>query len=62
MVDTFNKFVVALNREDVVLLSPPKAGEPISKDDAIVLACWLLVLAGDFDFEKAKEVMKECLH
>lgn len=61
-IDAFNKFAVALSREDVVILNPPKPSEQISKDEAIGLAVWLLILAGDIEFENAKLMMEECLN
>ena len=53
--ETFNKFMVGLSGAGIVLLNPPRG--PISNDEAIVLASWLLALAGDFDCAKAKQII-----
>lgn len=48
-IDTTNKFMVGRKGEDVVLLNPPRG--PISQDDAIMLAAWLVALSTDSSIE-----------
>ena len=46
-IDTFNKFMVAVRGEQVLLLRPPLA--PMTKVDALNLAAWLVAVADDED-------------
>ena len=41
--DMFNKFFVAVRGDAIDIMNPPSG--PISKDDALLLAAWLVVLA-----------------
>lgn len=41
--DTANKFLVGSNGDKLVIQNTPRG--PISKDDALVLAAWLVALA-----------------
>lgn len=43
--ETFNKFGVALGSDGLVILLPPPRGGPLSNDDALNLAAWLVALA-----------------
>jgi hypothetical protein len=52
-IDTFNKFLVGLRGETIVIVSPPLA--PLSVDDALLLAAYLVVMA-DPDGEKFEAV------
>lgn len=46
-IDTFNEFMVAAGGapQEFSLLSPPAAGQRLSRDQALTLAAWLVVLA-----------------
>jgi hypothetical protein len=54
--DTVNKHMVAIRPDGVYILNPPCG--PISKDDAITLAAWLVALAGDHEGEELEEALK----
>jgi cytochrome c551/c552 len=41
--DTFNKFMVGAKGENVVVMMPPRG--TISKEDARLLAAWLIAIA-----------------
>lgn len=43
MMDTTNKYMVSALGDRLLILNPPK--NTISKDDALLLAAWLVVLA-----------------
>lgn len=43
--DVFNKHGVSLKGDQIALLIPPAAFVPMSKDEALTLAAWLVVLA-----------------
>lgn len=45
MMDTANKFLVGVRGDKIAMLDPPR-GE-MSKDDALLLAAWLVTLADD---------------
>lgn len=57
--DTFNKFAVGSNGSKVVVTNPPRG--PISNEDAINLATWLLIVVGDVDCKKAKQIIEGAL-
>ena len=42
---TFNKFLVGIRREEIVIQRQP--AQPMTKDDALRLALWLVMLADD---------------
>jgi hypothetical protein len=44
-VDTLNKYAVGVRGDVLVLLNPPGRGEWIPKDDALVLAAYLVAMA-----------------
>lgn len=50
-----NKFGVGAQAGGVRILMPPKG--PISKEDAIELAAWLVITSGDYDGERFKKVL-----
>lgn len=43
--DTFNQFLVGVRADKIHIMSPPK--REITKDEALMLAAWLVVLADD---------------
>lgn len=45
--DTFNKFFVGVTGGKVTIVNPPRGD--ISPDDALMLAAWLVVMAGKED-------------
>jgi hypothetical protein len=48
--ETFNKYMVARGGKahgQVLILKPPPACVPISKEDAILFAGWLLMVSAD---------------
>jgi hypothetical protein len=45
MSDTANKYTVARNRDVIFVMTPPRAGEAITRDEAIAFAAWLLAMA-----------------
>jgi hypothetical protein len=49
------KFMVGLQAGKVVIMRPPV--QPLSKDEALELAAWLCLLAGDVDCERVKALM-----
>lgn len=53
--DTFNKFMVGVCAGKVTLLNPPRSD--MNPDEAIMLAAWLVTMAGDFGGEKIKAAM-----
>jgi hypothetical protein len=56
--DTFNKYVVGVNGDKIVILAPPRG--PISKEDALMFAAWIVTLA-DYsgeEFAKALEAVQ----
>ena len=57
--DTFNKFFVSVQSEDIVILRPP-ADDAIrlSKPDALILAAWLVALADDGEFNGLLEAVR----
>jgi hypothetical protein len=46
-IDTTNKFLVSDYRDQVVLLNPPVPRQMLSIDDALLLAAWLVAIAGE---------------
>lgn len=44
-IDTLNKFMVGVQGENINILMPPRG--PISKQDALLLAAWIVTLAAD---------------
>lgn len=46
-IDTANTFVVSVGvgRADVVLFAPPRPGERLTTDQALVLAAWIVAMA-----------------
>ncbi|MGA2165150.1 MAG: hypothetical protein ABSH36_11865 [Solirubrobacteraceae bacterium] len=57
MSDRLNKFFVGSQGDGLRILNPPRG--IISHDDAIELAAWLVLLAGDFDGEKFMAVLED---
>lgn len=51
-IDAFNKFLVGMQGQSLVILNPPRG--VISKQDALVLAAWLVSMADPLgeQFEK----------
>lgn len=51
--DTFNKHMVGLQCGNIVILMPPR--EPMSKQDALMFAAWIVAMADDDEtgFQKA---------
>ncbi len=45
-IETLNKYGVASSCSWIVLLLPPKRGEPLTEDDALLLAAWLVAVTG----------------
>lgn len=47
-INTVNKFLVAANGQDsVMMLKPPAACQPLSKDEALIHAAWIVALVND---------------
>ena len=55
MIDTFNKFIVARRGDHIVILNQP-LNHNYDVEEALLLAAWLVVIAGDN--EKWKEILK----
>lgn len=45
--DTSNKYSVARNRERIFVMCPPRPGAPLTPDEALALAAWLIAMATD---------------
>lgn len=45
MIETINRFLVAGQGQQVLVMRPPLG--PITKDDALILAAWLVAIAED---------------
>lgn len=56
--NTFNKFAVGCYQDQIVIAVPPKRAEPLSKDDALNLAAWLVVMA-DLTSEDLRAAVEE---
>ena len=56
MVETFNRFMVSSQDGNVLMLHPPKMGEPFSPQDALLLAAWLVAIL--FQEDKFSEVLQ----
>lgn len=56
--DTFNKHMVGVQGDNIVIVSPPRA--PMSKTDALLFAAWIVALADDDEtgFQKALEAIR----
>jgi len=48
-IDTFNKFMVAMKDDKIVMIRPPL--QPITKEEALLLAAWIVALAEDNEDE-----------
>jgi hypothetical protein len=48
-IDTFNKFLVSRGPDPggIVIQNPPRPGEPLSIDDALNLAAWIVAISGE---------------
>ena len=57
-IETFNAHMVAVNGQGIVILNPPRY--PMSQDDALLLAAWLVSLAdpGDDKFHAILEAVQ----
>lgn len=55
-IDTTNKFIVAWTEHGIALLNPPRS--PISADDALLLAAWLVAIAEGVGPHRFDEVLK----
>jgi len=58
-IDTTNKFCVASNGRNLVLLNPPL--RPFTPEEALVFAAYLVLMAGpfaSFSFEEAKKAVE----
>ena len=44
-IDTFNEFMVGTNRDNLIIMLPPKPGQLLTKERALGLAAWLVALA-----------------
>lgn len=53
-IETFNKYMVAVNGQGIVIMNPPRY--PMSSADAILLAAWLISLADPGD-DKFKAIL-----
>jgi hypothetical protein len=51
MIDTFNKYMVGMRAGGIVIMLPPPG--PISNEEALVLAAWLVSLADFSEGHKA---------
>lgn len=56
-VDTTNRFMVGGVGDEILILAPPMAGLPISRELALNLAAWLVALA-DFEDDRFPEVLE----
>ena len=58
--DTMNKFLVSRQGEFVLMLNPPKMGEPFSKQDALLFAAWLVAISApdNDEFENILRAVK----
>lgn len=58
-IDTSNRFVVSVNGSGILVMNPPQA--PITPEDALVFAAWLVALAehqASFDFDDARKAVE----
>lgn len=57
-IETRNKFMVSLQGDRVLVMNPPRG--PISHDDALLLAAYLVALAfqGEHTFEEVREAVE----
>ncbi len=46
-IDTTNKHLVGVQGESIVIMNPPRW--PMSKDDALTFAAWIVTLADDHE-------------
>jgi hypothetical protein len=53
--DTVNKHMVGVRPDGIYILNPPCG--PMSKDEAVMLAAWLVAIAGDHEGQKFKEAL-----
>ena len=52
-IDTFNKFLVGAQSNGIVIGAPPMIGAALDRNDALILAAWLVALADrDGKFQK----------
>jgi hypothetical protein len=53
MMDTFNKWMLGLQGDEILVLNPPRQ---LTKEEALIFAAWLVILAGTMEeFNKAYE-------
>lgn len=55
-IDTMNDHMVGVTGGGVVIMLPPITAMP--KEEAIRLAAWLVVLAGDYDAKRFGEIFE----
>jgi len=56
--DTFNKHMVGAQGDNIVIMMPPRG--PMSKEEALIFAAWIVSLAtyDDAEFQKALEAVR----
>jgi len=55
--EVFNKFCITFGNRRINILNPPFG--PMSEDDALILAAWLVAVAGDK--ERFEEIYKKVI-
>jgi hypothetical protein len=58
MMDTFNKHMVGVQGNNILIMNPPRG--PMSKEEALIFAAWIVTLADDDEtgFQKALEAVR----
>lgn len=55
-----NKHLVGLQDGKITMLAPPRPNEALTADEAIGLAAWLCLMAGDVDGERVVKAIADC--
>lgn len=60
-IDTFNKYLVSVKGECLLMLRPPQLGEALTKSEALLLAAYLVALADpeDAEFPRMLKAVRE---
>lgn len=58
--ETGNKYLIALKGDDLIFINPPMRGQVISKQDALLLAAWLVAMAEgeEGEFQRVLEAVQ----
>jgi hypothetical protein len=56
--DTFNKHMVGVQGDNILIMMPPRG--PMSREEALVFAAWIVTLAAhdDAEFQAALEAVR----